>query len=82
MPGDRGRDSINFHRPIPVNSFAAACIGSAFFGALGTGSGAAAHAHAMRIGLEWMLVPLVAGFLVSVWMVWRRERATRIARSV
>ena len=55
-------------------AFAAAVIGSAFFGALGAGSTAAVHAHAMRIGLEWMLVPLVAGFLVSVWMVRRRER--------
>ncbi|WP_368506530.1 MFS transporter [Burkholderia cepacia] len=61
---------------------AAASIGSAFFGALGESGGAAAHAHAMRIGLEWMLVPLVAGFLVSVWMVWRRERATSAVRGI
>ncbi|NLA19581.1 MFS transporter [Burkholderia cepacia] len=61
---------------------AAASIGSAFFGALGESGGAAAHTHAMRIGLEWMLVPLVAGFLVSVWMVWRRERATSAVRGI
>lgn len=63
-------------------AFAAACIGGAFFGALGDGSGAAAYAHAMRIGLDWMLVPLVAGFSVSVWMVLRREGMTGSARSI
>ncbi|AOI59693.1 hypothetical protein [Burkholderia diffusa] len=63
-------------------AFAAACTGGALFGALGEGGGAAAHAHAMRIGLEWRLVPLVAGFLVSVWMVQRRYRTANAARGV
>ncbi|WP_152603313.1 MFS transporter [Burkholderia paludis] len=66
------------------SAFAAACIGGAFFGALdgAGGSGASAYAHAMRIGLEWMLVPLVAGFLVSVWMVRRRKQATSAMRGI
>ncbi|RQS62935.1 MFS transporter [Burkholderia sp. Bp8963] len=63
-------------------SFAVACIGGAFFSALGVASGAAAHAHAMRVGLQAMLVPLAAGFCVSVWMMSRRVRASGIQRSI
>jgi hypothetical protein len=37
----------------------------------------------MQIGLEWMLAPLIAGFVVSAWMVVRRiERLGGAARSV
>ncbi|VVE50320.1 MFS transporter [Pandoraea horticolens] len=62
-------------------AFATACIGGAFFAVLGNGSDAAAYAQAMRVGLCWMLVPLVAGFLLSIWMTRRRERATVVVRS-
>jgi MFS family permease len=64
-------------------AFAAACIGGAFFSALGNSHTAGAHARAMQIGLEWMLAPLIAGFVVSAWMVVRRiERLGGTARSV
>lgn len=44
---------------------AATGIGGVFFSALAHGVGADAYTRAMRIGMQWMLVPLVTGFLVS-----------------
>ncbi|WP_431824791.1 MFS transporter [Burkholderia sp. F1] len=55
-------------------AFAAACIGGAFFSALGDSHTAAAHARAMKIGLEWMLVPLTVGLVVSIRMAMRHAR--------
>ncbi len=54
-------------------AFAAACIGNAFFNALGHHKTANAYAHAMQIGLEWMLLPLLAGFFISILLVSRRR---------
>ena len=55
-------------------AFAAACIGSVFFSALGHHKTADSYALAMQVGLEWMLVPLLAGFLISMLLVSRRAR--------
>lgn len=63
-------------------AFSTACIGGAFFDALGSTKDAAAYAHAMRVGLTWMLLPLAAGLSVSGWLVWRSERATTVTRGV
>jgi EmrB/QacA subfamily drug resistance transporter len=63
-------------------AFASACIGGAFFSALGQGGGAAAYAHAMRVGLSWMLVPLVAGWALSFWMMQRERCVSGTTREV
>jgi hypothetical protein len=61
-------------------AFWTACIAGAFLAALDGGSGAAAHTHAMRIGIEWMLAPLFTGFLVS-WVV-RQKQVTSAAQRI
>lgn len=61
-------------------AFSTACIGGAFFSALGDSHTASAYARAMRLGLEWMLAPLTAGFVVSAWMMvrYRSARGVRV----
>jgi MFS family permease len=55
-------------------AFASAFIAGRFFSALDHADSPEGYNHAMQICLEWMLVPLTAGFMVSALGTWRESK--------